>query len=175
MLKLINLILITSGAKHCSIIFVLVGVVYTYICLVNALFMKNIDIKSLEEKFQKKIDDDIKIEPNDWMPDNYRATLIRQISQHAHSEVVGMLPEGNWITFRLLQDWARPYAIGPSVRRGRRHSEGMDSPLALGLIHAIKMPHPSRGGRSGLISRREGPELRRCMKGSQSENPGGGA
>lgn len=60
--------------------------------------MKNIDIKSLEENFQKKIDEDIKIEPNDWMPDNYRATLIRQISQHAHSEVVGMLPEGNWIT-----------------------------------------------------------------------------
>jgi len=66
--------------------------------LVNSLFMKNIDIKSLEENFQKKIDEDIKIEPNDWMPDNYRATLIRQISQHAHSEVVGMLPEGNWIT-----------------------------------------------------------------------------
>ena len=98
MLKLINLILITSDRKHCSISFVLVGVVYTYICLVNALFMKNIDIKSLEEKFQKKIDADIKIEPNDWMPDNYRATLIRQISQHAHSEIVGMLPEGNWIT-----------------------------------------------------------------------------
>ena len=98
MLKLVNLILITSGVKHCSIRFVLVGVVYTYICLVNSLFMKNIDIKSLEENFQKKIDEDIKIEPNDWMPDNYRATLIRQISQHAHSEVVGMLPEGNWIT-----------------------------------------------------------------------------
>ena len=60
--------------------------------------MKNIDIKFLEEKFQKKIDQDIKIEPNDWMPDDYRNTLIRQISQHAHSEVVGMLPEGNWIT-----------------------------------------------------------------------------
>jgi len=60
--------------------------------------MKNIDIKVLEEKFQKKIDQDIKIEPNDWMPDDYRNTLIRQISQHAHSEVVGMLPEGNWIT-----------------------------------------------------------------------------
>ena len=60
--------------------------------------MKNIDIKVLEEKFQKKIDQDIKIEPNDWMPDDYRITLIRQISQHAHSEVVGMLPEGNWIT-----------------------------------------------------------------------------
>tara|TARA_Y100000385_G_scaffold94396_2_gene97576 strand:- start:1268 stop:2218 length:951 start_codon:yes stop_codon:yes gene_type:complete len=56
---------------------------------------------SLEERkaiFQKKIDDDIKIEPRDWMPDDYRKTLIRQISQHAHSEVVGMLPEGNWIT-----------------------------------------------------------------------------
>ena len=60
--------------------------------------MKNIDIKVLEEKFQKKIDQDIKIEPNDWMPDDYRNALIRQISQHAHSEVVGMLPEGNWIT-----------------------------------------------------------------------------
>ena len=53
---------------------------------------------SLEEKFQAKIDSEIKIEPKDWMPDKYRHTLIRQISQHAHSEVVGMLPEGNWIT-----------------------------------------------------------------------------
>ncbi len=52
----------------------------------------------LESNFQSKIDRDIKIEPKDWMPDNYRQTLIRQISQHAHSEVVGMLPEGNWIT-----------------------------------------------------------------------------
>lgn len=52
----------------------------------------------LERRFQEKIDNDIKIEPNDWMPDDYRKTLIRQISQHAHSEVVGMLPEGNWIT-----------------------------------------------------------------------------
>ncbi|MGN6617550.1 MAG: 1,2-phenylacetyl-CoA epoxidase subunit PaaA, partial [Ilyomonas sp.] len=48
--------------------------------------------------FQDKIDKDIKIEPKDWMPENYRQTLIRQISQHAHSEIVGMLPEGNWIT-----------------------------------------------------------------------------
>ena len=57
-----------------------------------------IDIKELEKNFQKKIDKDIRIEPNDWMPYAYRKTLIRQISQHAHSEVVGMLPEGNWIT-----------------------------------------------------------------------------
>jgi len=60
--------------------------------------MKELDIAELERKFQEKIDNDIKIEPKDWMPDNYRQTLIRQISQHAHSEIVGMLPEGNWIT-----------------------------------------------------------------------------
>ena len=52
----------------------------------------------LEQRFQEKIDAEIKIEPKDWMPEKYRKTLIRQISQHAHSEVVGMLPEGNWIT-----------------------------------------------------------------------------
>lgn len=48
--------------------------------------------------FQDKIDREIRIEPREWMPDQYRKTLIRQISQHAHSEIVGMLPEGNWIT-----------------------------------------------------------------------------
>ncbi|MEY3200072.1 MAG: hypothetical protein RJA13_2030 [Bacteroidota bacterium] len=60
--------------------------------------MKDFDTAELERKFQEKIDKDIKIEPKDWMPDDYRQTLIRQISQHAHSEIVGMLPEGNWIT-----------------------------------------------------------------------------
>lgn len=60
--------------------------------------MKVLNTEELNRKFQEKIDNDIKIEPNDWMPDAYRQTLIRQISQHAHSEVVGMLPEGNWIT-----------------------------------------------------------------------------
>lgn len=60
--------------------------------------MKELDITTLEKQFQDKIDNDIKIEPRDWMPDDYRQTLIRQISQHAHSEIVGMLPEGNWIT-----------------------------------------------------------------------------
>ena len=53
---------------------------------------------TLEEQFQARIDADVRIEPKDWMPDAYRKTLIRQISQHAHSEIVGMLPEGNWIT-----------------------------------------------------------------------------
>ena len=49
-------------------------------------------------RFQARIDAETRIEPNDWMPAAYRRTLIRQISQHAHSEIVGMLPEGNWIT-----------------------------------------------------------------------------
>jgi ring-1,2-phenylacetyl-CoA epoxidase subunit PaaA len=53
---------------------------------------------ALERRFQERIDAEEKIEPKDWMPDAYRQTLIRQISQHAHSEIVGMLPEGNWIT-----------------------------------------------------------------------------
>lgn len=53
---------------------------------------------NLEERFQARIDAEEKIEPREWMPEKYRKTLIRQISQHAHSEVVGMLPEGNWIT-----------------------------------------------------------------------------
>lgn len=54
--------------------------------------------QTLEDRFQEIIDREVKIEPKDWMPEKYRKTLIRQISQHAHSEVVGMLPEGNWIT-----------------------------------------------------------------------------
>ena len=49
-------------------------------------------------QFQARIEAERRIEPNDWMPQAYRRTLIRQISQHAHSEIVGMLPEGNWIT-----------------------------------------------------------------------------
>lgn len=56
------------------------------------------NIEQLQQEFQAKIDRDEKIEPKNWMPEKYRKTHIRQISQHAHSEVVGMLPEGNWVT-----------------------------------------------------------------------------
>ena len=56
------------------------------------------DTETLTDAFQSRIDAEEKIEPRDWMPDAYRKTLIRQISQHAHSEIVGQLPEGNWIT-----------------------------------------------------------------------------
>ncbi|KMN35702.1 phenylacetate-CoA oxygenase [Chromobacterium sp. LK1] len=51
-----------------------------------------------QQAFDAKLDADEKIEARDWMPEAYRKTLLRQISQHAHSEIVGMLPEGNWIT-----------------------------------------------------------------------------
>lgn len=59
---------------------------------------QNAVVISLEAQFQAKVDADVRIEPKDWMPDAYRKTLLRQISQHAHSEIVGMLPEGVWIT-----------------------------------------------------------------------------
>ena len=67
--------------------------------------LRDMSERTLEQQFQESIDAVIKIEPKDWMPDAYRKTLIRQISQHAHSEIVGMLPEGNWI------------ARAPSLRR----------------------------------------------------------
>ncbi|HMI06642.1 MAG TPA: 1,2-phenylacetyl-CoA epoxidase subunit PaaA [Flavobacterium sp.] len=60
--------------------------------------MSEDQIRELEAIFEAKIANDQKIEPKDWMPEKYRKTHIRQISQHAHSEIVGMLPEGNWIT-----------------------------------------------------------------------------
>ncbi len=55
-------------------------------------------VPTFQEHFDSLIDREVTIEPKDWMPDDYRKTLIRQISQHAHSEIIGMLPEGNWIT-----------------------------------------------------------------------------
>jgi ring-1,2-phenylacetyl-CoA epoxidase subunit PaaA len=56
------------------------------------------ELSPQERAFQERIDAGVKIEPKDWMPEAYRKTLVRQISQHAHSEIVGQLPEGNWVT-----------------------------------------------------------------------------
>ena len=56
------------------------------------------EMSAQERSFQDRVDADERIEPRDWMPDGYRQNLIRQIGQHAHSEIVGQLPEGNWIT-----------------------------------------------------------------------------
>jgi ring-1,2-phenylacetyl-CoA epoxidase subunit PaaA len=55
-------------------------------------------VTELDTAFQARIDDDEVIEPKDYLPEAYRKTLVRQISQHAHSEIVGMLPEGNWVS-----------------------------------------------------------------------------
>ncbi|RYM33494.1 1,2-phenylacetyl-CoA epoxidase subunit A [Brumimicrobium glaciale] len=60
--------------------------------------MEKDNLEALDKNFQDKVDREIKIEPKDYMPDAYRKTLIRQISQHAHSEIVGQLPEANWVT-----------------------------------------------------------------------------
>jgi ring-1,2-phenylacetyl-CoA epoxidase subunit PaaA len=56
------------------------------------------DVKALEHDFEEMVSRDRRIEPRDWMPDAYRKTMVRQIAQHAHSEIIGMQPEGNWVT-----------------------------------------------------------------------------
>ena len=66
-----------------------------------------------QQRFDAVMQADGKIEPQDWMPDAYRKTLVRQISQHAHSEIIGMQPEGNWIIAR-----AEPEAQGDPARQG---------------------------------------------------------
>ena len=60
--------------------------------------VRSLEEAELERRFEARIDEGGFIEAKDWMPENYRKTLVRQISQHAHSEIVGMLPEGNWIS-----------------------------------------------------------------------------
>jgi ring-1,2-phenylacetyl-CoA epoxidase subunit PaaA len=57
-----------------------------------------VDDDALLARFDERVAAEEKVEPNDWMPDAYRRTLVRQMSQHAHSEIIGMQPEGNWIT-----------------------------------------------------------------------------
>lgn len=72
---------------------------YAQLVDTGARRVRSLDEMSPEERaFQERVDRGVKIEPKDWMPEGYRKTLIRQISQHAHSEIVGQLPEGNWIT-----------------------------------------------------------------------------
>src|SRR5258708_18661971 len=56
------------------------------------------NIEVLERDFDETIASQQRVEPRDWMPEGYRKTLIRQIAQHAHSEIIGMQPEGNWLT-----------------------------------------------------------------------------
>jgi ring-1,2-phenylacetyl-CoA epoxidase subunit PaaA len=72
---------------------------YAQMVKTDSARVKALDEMQPEERaFQERIEAGQKIEPKEWMPEGYRKTLIRQISQHAHSEIVGQLPEGNWIT-----------------------------------------------------------------------------
>ncbi len=72
---------------------------YAQMVETGAAQLRALDALPPEERaFQERIEAGVKIEPKDWMSDGYRKTLIRQISQHAHSEIVGQLPEGNWVT-----------------------------------------------------------------------------
>ena len=100
-----------------------------------------------ERHFQARIDAGQTIEAKDWMPEGYRKTLIRQISQHAHSEIVGQLPEANWITraptlrrkailLAKVQDEAGHglYLYGAAETLGVSRSQLVDDLLAGGLI-----------------------------------------
>jgi ring-1,2-phenylacetyl-CoA epoxidase subunit PaaA len=72
---------------------------YTQLIDTGAQSLRSLDDMQADERaFQEKIDAGVRVEAKDWMPDSYRKTLTRQMSQHAHSEIVGMLPEGNWIS-----------------------------------------------------------------------------
>src|SRR5256885_2623552 len=88
------------------------------------------------QRFQARVDAEDKIEPKDWVPDAYRQTLIRQISQHAHSEIVGMLPEGNWITRapslrRKAVLIAKVQDEGGHGMRSEEHTSELQSPCNL--------------------------------------------
>ena len=82
------------------------------------------EIADEEMRFEQRLDAEEKIEPKDWMPDAYRKTLIRQISQHAHSEIIGMQPEGNWIT-------RAPTLQRKCVLLAKVQDEGRSWPLSL--------------------------------------------
>lgn len=117
-----------------------------------------------EEKlaaFQARIDREEKIEPNDWMPAAYRKTLVRQISQHAHSEVVGMLPEGNWVTrapslkrkailLAKIQDegghGSLPLFSGRNPGRFTRRAGGSTAQRQGQVLFHLQLPNSQLGG-----------------------------
>ena len=97
-----------------------------------------------EARFQSRVDAEEKIEPNDWMPESYRRTLVRQIAQHAHSEIVGMLPEGNWIT-RAPVAQAQGGVARESAGRGRARR--------LSLCRGRNARRVARGARRAIARR----------------------
>ncbi|MDX6244631.1 MAG: ring,2-phenylacetyl-CoA epoxidase subunit PaaA [Frankiales bacterium] len=105
---------------------------------------------ALQERFDRIIAEDERIEPRDWMPDGYRKTLIRQIAQHAHSEIIGMQPEGNWIT--RAPSLRRKAVLLAKVQDEAGHglylysaaeTLGVDREDLLDLLHAGKQKYSS--------------------------------
>jgi len=104
----------------------------------------------LMEEFERLLAADQRIEPRDWMPEAYRATLIRQIAQHAHSEIIGMQPEGNWIT--RAPSLRRKAILIAKVQDEAGHglylysaceTLGADRASLLGLLHSGKQKYSS--------------------------------
>ncbi|HEX7105197.1 MAG TPA: 1,2-phenylacetyl-CoA epoxidase subunit PaaA [Acidothermaceae bacterium] len=104
----------------------------------------------LQEAFDALIDADERVEPRDWMPDAYRKTLIRQIAQHAHSEIIGMQPEGNWITRApslkrkaILMAKVQDEAGHGLYLYGAAETLGVDRDDLLDLLHTGKQKYSS--------------------------------
>jgi hypothetical protein len=91
-------------------------------------------------RFEERCAAEDKIEPKDWMPEAYRRTLIRQISQHAHSEIIGMQPEGNWIT------------RAPSLSAKRFCSPRCRTKLATAITSTLQPKHWASRVKSSMIS-----------------------
>jgi len=104
----------------------------------------------LERRFTETIEADSRIEPRDWMPEGYRKTLIRQIAQHAHSEIIGMQPEGNWITRApslrrkaILMAKVQDEAGHGLYLYGAAETLGVDRAELLDLLHAGRQKYSS--------------------------------
>ncbi len=135
-------------------------------------------VRSAEEierqrAFDARIDAGDFIEAKDWMPEHYRKTLVRQISQHAHSEIVGMLPEGNWISraptlkrkailLAKVQDEGGPWPVSLRRRRDARHlarPARRRAPFGQGQVQLdLQLPDADLGrhGNDRLARRRRG-------------------
>ncbi len=106
--------------------------------------------RDLERGFEQTVESDQRIEPRDWMPAGYRKTLIRQIAQHAHSEIIGMQPEGNWITRApslrrkaILMAKVQDEAGHGLYLYGAAETLGADREELLDLLHAGKQKYSS--------------------------------
>jgi ring-1,2-phenylacetyl-CoA epoxidase subunit PaaA len=106
--------------------------------------------EELQAAFDALIDADARIEPRDWMPDAYRKTLVRQIAQHAHSEIIGMQPEGNWITRApslkrkaILMAKVQDEAGHGLYLYGAAETLGVDRAELLDLLHTRKQKYSS--------------------------------